>query len=50
MVGAALTQVLVLQSPVSALTPVVLGVLFAVIARARWDEVRALLDRVTARG
>ena len=50
MVGAALTQVLVLQSPVFALTPVVLGVLFAVVARARWDEVRALVDRVTGRG
>lgn len=41
MVGAALTQLFVLDAPVMAITPAVLLVVFIVIARARWPRTRS---------
>lgn len=46
MLGAAATQVVVLHAPVMAVTPVILGVLAGVIARARWSQARALLGQL----
>jgi uncharacterized membrane protein len=45
MIGATLTQIVILGTPVMAVTPVVLGIVFALIAWARRDEIVALLAR-----
>ena len=45
MVGATITQIWVLDQPVMAATPVVLGVVFALIAWARRAEIRDLVAR-----
>jgi hypothetical protein len=42
MVGAVITQVFILDSVLLAVTPGVLGVVFAVIAWGRWPQTRAL--------
>jgi putative oxidoreductase len=43
MIGATITQVVILDAPVMASTPVVLGVVFALIAWARRAEIRDLV-------
>ncbi len=45
MVGAVLTQVLVLDSVVLALTPAFLGVVLGLIARARWPQTTAFAGK-----
>ncbi|AHH95195.1 DoxX family protein [Kutzneria albida] len=45
MVGATLTQVLVLGAPAMAFTPVLFGLLLALVAWGRWSGVRALFTR-----
>ena len=47
MVGATVTQLFILGSPVLALTPLVLAVVFALIARARRHEIADLTRRTT---
>lgn len=49
MAGAAVTQLVVLDEPLLALTPIVLGVLFGVVAVARRHEVAELRERVLHR-
>jgi uncharacterized membrane protein len=43
MVGAVLTQLLVLDSVVTALTPAFLGVVFGLVAWGRWPQTKALV-------
>ena len=45
MIGAGYTQVVVLQNPVFVITPIILGVLAAVVAWGRRDSVARLLGR-----
>jgi putative oxidoreductase len=45
MIGAGYTQVVVLQNPVFVITPIILGVLAAVVAWGRRDSITRLLDR-----
>jgi putative oxidoreductase len=45
MIGAGYTQVVVLQNPVFVITPIILGVLAAVVAWGRRDSIARLLGR-----
>ncbi|MQA24889.1 MAG: DoxX family membrane protein [Micromonosporaceae bacterium] len=44
MIGAVITHITVLPPVALALAPATLGVVFALIAKARWSETRALID------
>lgn len=44
MIGAVITHVTVLPPVALALAPAALGVVFALIAKARWPETKALID------
>jgi uncharacterized membrane protein YphA (DoxX/SURF4 family) len=46
MVGATITQLFILHNALLALTPIVLGVVFVLVAWGRWARTRALLDAV----
>jgi putative oxidoreductase len=45
MIGAGLTQAVVLNAPAMATTPIIFFVLFALISWGRWPRTRALLGR-----
>jgi putative oxidoreductase len=49
MVGATFTSIFVLDAGLASITPAILGVLAALVAWARWSEVRALRDEVRGR-